>query len=266
MHSRGGFQTIVLLTPPMFLLLPVSVLLFALERISHTLFVTQTTRNWQTGNHEITLYGPTNSSSSSYEYIDVSVQTNVAPTLAILGTGALAFIVAVVACCGIWELRRIQGSPSYQRAWSWAVLTTNFAVAIAGVAVLVWTSLLQSREGWKSYADVGRQEEPLTRETWACQIHHLFPRQSWAAPACGLARATRYMLIPLIISALAVLVVLGILIRDRGGMRWQFGGQGRYAGLAGAAELYNLPPQPPHHPTQPAEALKHASSPQTVFR
>lgn len=252
MSNRSGFQTIVLLTPAMFLLLPLSCIIFALERVSQTLLVTQATRNWTNGDYELTVYGPTNST-GKFDYTDIVLRTNLAPTLSILGICALAFVVSIIACCGIWELRRIQGSVVYQRVWCWTIIGTNLVVVTASTAVLVWASLLQTREGWKDYTDVAREGSEYTRETWFCQINKFFPRQNWAGPACACAQTTRYMVISLIVSAVLILLVTGILARDRGGMGWLFGGKGRYAGIAGATEMYSVAPQQPQYYTQPPQ-------------
>jgi hypothetical protein len=61
--------------------------------------------------------------------------------------------------------------------------------------------------------------------------------RNWAGTACGLAKATRLLLIPMAVSAALVLVSLWVLVRHRGGMGWLFGGKGRYAGFANVYEL-----------------------------
>lgn len=188
MGNPNGLRTVLLLTPPMFLLLPISILAFALERISYTLFAVQTTRNWRTGTDSISFYGPTNSSSSSdsWDYLDIDVRINSGPTVAIVGICVAAYVVSVVAMCGIWELRRVEGTASHQRGWSWVVLGINFGIVVASIVVLAWASVLQGQEGWAGYEDVAKDGQRFTRETWVCQINHFYSKQDWAGAACGL--------------------------------------------------------------------------------
>lgn len=190
MSNPNGFRTVLLLTPPLFLLLPISVLAFVLERITQALLLAQTLRSWRNGAQEITVYGPTANSTdpSDYDYTDVSLGINYAPTAAILGVSVVAFVVSILGVCGIWELRRMEGSARTQRVWSWLLLVAHVAVVGLSVGVLAYASALQgSEKSWKSYADVGKEGQRFTRETWVCQIDEFYPKQDWARPACGLA-------------------------------------------------------------------------------
>jgi len=53
-------------------------------------------------------------------------------------------------------------------------------------------------------------------------------------------KAARFMLIPLAISSALVILCTWMLIHVRGGVKWLFGGKGRYAGFDNIMEL-----QPP---------------------
>ncbi|KAF2249807.1 hypothetical protein BU26DRAFT_604120 [Trematosphaeria pertusa] len=252
MSNPNGFRTVLLLTPPLFLLLPISVLAFVLERITQALLLAQTLRSWRNGAQEITVYGPTANSTdpSDYDYTDVSLGINYAPTAAILGVSVVAFVVSILGVCGIWELRRMEGSARTQRVWSWLLLVAHVAVVGLSVGVLAYASALQgSEKSWKSYADVGKEGQRFTRETWVCQIDEFYPKQDWARPACGLAKATRLILIPLAVSAALVILGTWILVRDRGGAAWLVGGKGRYGAFK---SVYELQPPAPAYPFQPA--------------
>jgi hypothetical protein len=184
-QNPNGIRVLFLLSPVVFLLLPVSTLVFILERISQVLLNNQLNRSYRTGNGELTLSGPSNSSSNAANVSrDIELSIDVGPTLAILG---VSVIVGVLACCGIWELRRVEGSSGSQRFWSWTTFVANVILIGLCVGVLVWASVVQNGEGWKGYEDVGREGQKFTRETWTCQIHSFFPQQDWAGPACRLA-------------------------------------------------------------------------------
>ncbi|KAF2677963.1 hypothetical protein K458DRAFT_446691 [Lentithecium fluviatile CBS 122367] len=244
MQNPNGIRVLFLLSPVAFLL-PFATLVFILERISQTLLNTQL----HGGSRRITLYGPTNSSSDAVNTsTDVLLSIDYGPTLAILGISVFAFIVGVLAACGIWELRRVEGSPGIQRFWAWTALVANVVVVGLCVGVLAWASVVQNGQGWKGYEDVGVYGQRYTRETWVCQIDKFYPQQDWAGPACGLAKATRFMLIPLALSAILVMVSAGILTRDRGGAKWLFGGRGRYGGFASVYEMNLHGPAPPYPP------------------
>lgn len=188
MRNPNGLRTVLLITPPLFLLFPISILVFVLERISYTLLTVQTTRNYRTDVESMTFYGPPgpNSTSDDYDYIDVDININNGPTGAIIGISVVAWLVSVVAVCGIWELRRVEGSARHQRWWSWTVLLSDLAIAIASIAVLAWASVVQGKEGWKGYQDVSKHDQRYTRETWVCQIDRFYSGNDWAGAACGI--------------------------------------------------------------------------------
>lgn len=50
-------------------------------------------------------------------------------------------------------------------------------------------------------------------------------------------KATRFCLIPLAIAALLTIAAVWKLINDRGGIKWLFGGKGRYGGFDSVYEL-----------------------------
>jgi hypothetical protein len=184
MGNPNGARTFFILLPPVFILLPLSVLIVALERISNALFTSNTSRDWRYGGTIISLTNPT----ATTESTDVTIRIRREPTLAILGVSLVAIFVSAIAVCGMWELRRIEGSPRRQRGWSWTVLVLNAVTMVASIGVLAYLSVLQgSEQGWKSYADVGIDGQRFTRETWACQIDRLYSSsQGWAGSACAL--------------------------------------------------------------------------------
>jgi hypothetical protein len=184
MGIPDGARTFLILLPPVFILLPLSVLIVALERISNSLFASNTNRDWRYGGSTISLTNPT----ATNESADVTIRIRREPTLAILGVSLVAIIVSAIAVCGMWELRRIEGSPRRQRGWSWTLLLLNAVTIVASIGVLAYLSVLQGNEqGWKSYADVGIEGQNFTRETWACQIDQLYSSsQGWAGSVCAL--------------------------------------------------------------------------------
>jgi len=265
MPNPNGLRVLFLLSPAVFLLLPVSALIFILERISRTLLNTQINRNYRSGYRQITLDGPSNSSSNAENVsTDITLSVDVGPTLAMLGVTVFAFVVGVLACCGIWELRRVEGSSEVApRVWAWISFVANLITVGLSVGVLAWASAVQASEGWESYDDVGVRGQKFTRETWVCQIEKFYPQQDWAKPACGLSvltpqnscsridadaeqKATRFMLIPLAVSAILVMFSTWILTRDRGGVKWLIGGKGRYAGFPSVYEMNPHAPAPPY--------------------
>ncbi|KAF2790161.1 hypothetical protein K505DRAFT_377728 [Melanomma pulvis-pyrius CBS 109.77] len=260
MGNPNGLRTVFLILPPMFVLLPLSIIIVVLERISTSLFTTHTARNWRSGDSTITLYGPTTSDATSLsKYTEVTVRVRVASTLALLGLSLAAIVVAAIGVCGIWELRRIEGSPRRQRGWSWVMLVLNTLTMVASVGLLAYLSVLQGNEKrWKSYADVGKDGQKFTRETWACQINEFYTSErDWAGPACALDKANRFMLIPLAVSSALVIFCTWILIHDRGGAKWLVGGKGRYAGFDDTIEL--------QHPRQDVPKGGMANNNHTVY-
>jgi hypothetical protein len=177
MGNPNGVRTAFMLLPPIFILLPLSVL-------SNSLFTSNTDRDWQYGGSTISLTNPT----ATNETTDVTMRIRREPTFAIMGLSLAAIVVSAIAVCGMWELRRIEGSPRHQRGWSWILLALNFMTMVASVGVLAYLSVLQGNEqGWKSYADVGIEGQRFTKETWACQINQFYSSsQDWAGSACGL--------------------------------------------------------------------------------
>ncbi|KAJ4299337.1 hypothetical protein N0V90_004582 [Kalmusia sp. IMI 367209] len=239
MSNFYGLRLLLLVAPSLFLLLPSAALVVLFERISQSLFVREATRNFRTGAREITLQGPANSTSSSPGYTDVTIHEDHGPTLAYLGLSVVAMLVACVSACGMWELRRVEGSMGLQRVWVWIVLVANLVIFGAGVGVLGWASAVQASQGWNGYGDVGKGQR-FTRETWVCEIDRLYPLQDWAGPSCGLAKATRFMLIPVALFALLAMATVWIIVRRRGGSGWLFGGKGRYGGFQ---NVYEMNPQ-----------------------
>ena len=260
MHNPNGIRVLYLLAPAAFLLIPISALVVILERISQYLFNSQLNGIYRSGHRELTLDGPSDSTV-------ISLNINVGPTIAILGVCVFAFVAGVLACCGIWELRRVEGAPAVQRFWAWVSFIMNIITVGLAVGVLAWASAVQADEGWKGREDVEKDGQRFTRETWACQIEKFFPQEEWAGPPCGLAvrilpcfhrkydaytnkKATRFMLIPLAVSSILVMVSTWLLTRDRGGIKWLLGGKGRYAGFP---SIYEMGPHgpPPAYPPGP---------------
>ena len=247
MRNLNGYRVLLLMTPVIFLLFPVAALINILERISNSLLRAQTARNYRTGDFEITVHGPTATGSENMTDMDITLKFNQTPTQSILGVCILAYFVSALGVGGIWELRRTEGTAGHQRVWGWTVLLSNIIMIGAGAGVLGYASSVQSNtKGWQSYEDVGKMDQEYTRETWSCQINKFYPDEGWAGAACGTARATRLLLIPLIISSALVLVSLWILVRDRGGAKWLAGGQGRYAGFESVYELRPTGPTAPY--------------------
>jgi hypothetical protein len=243
MGNINGFRVVLLLTPPLFFLFPVGVLTFVLERISRALLLEQTRRDWRNDNSaSITLYGPTSTGSNNLTNTDITIRTNQAPTLAIIGICCLSFVVSIIGVCGIWEMRRVEGTPNHQRAWTWAMFISNVVMLGASTGVLGYATSVQSSErGWQRYEDVGKDGQVFTRETWVCQIKKLYPAESWAE-----AKATRLLLISLIIASATVLVSLWMLVHERGGLKWLIGGKGRYGGFESAYEMHPIGPSVPY--------------------
>ncbi|KAF1931304.1 uncharacterized protein M421DRAFT_48097, partial [Didymella exigua CBS 183.55] len=228
---------ILLLAPTVLLLFPVSVLVFVLERISKSLLLEQTGRDWRNGAYLIYLNGPNVTDPSSTANTAVTVRINRAPSWAIIGVCVAAYIVSVFDAFGIWELRKVEGTHGRQRGWAWAAAIGNIVLVGLSLGVFGWASSLQGNEGWRSYEDVQKQGQEYTRETWSCQIERFYPNEGWAGTACGTAKATRFLLIPMAIFALLFLGSLWIIICQRGGVKWLCGGKGRYAGFNNAYEL-----------------------------
>jgi hypothetical protein len=54
--------------------------------------------------------------------------------------------------------------------------------------------------------------------------------------------ATRYLLIPIAVAAAAVVASIVVLAHGRGGVKWLFGGKGRYAGFDSVYEMRPVQP------------------------
>ncbi len=131
------------------------------------------------------------------------------------------------------------------------MIVVNILMAGGALGMLGWTSSVQSNErGWQRYEDIGTGDPEYTRETWTCSIQRLYPSQSWAGTVCGIEKANRFLLIPMAISALLVLVSVGVLVRNRGGITWLIGGKGIYSGFDSMYELRPTDPFAPHPATQ----------------
>ncbi|PSN72294.1 hypothetical protein BS50DRAFT_248277 [Corynespora cassiicola Philippines] len=252
MANPNGIRAVILLAPPLFLLLPFSVLLFVLDRISDTVF---DAGNF-TGRGTYGSYNsPASTAVSDYGSLNFPVYINSGPTTGIIAIAIAAYIVSILGTCAIWELRRVEGTASHQRKWCWTTLLSNFAVFAASIAVLVYASVA-SNAPWKGYIHDRTSSERRTRETWACQISEHYD-ESWASGACVLTKTTRYMLIPVAVSAALTMFCTWVLVRDRGGAGWLIGGRGRYAGFESIYEpkrrAQQVPQQamPPHQMPPP---------------
>ncbi|KAF2185966.1 hypothetical protein K469DRAFT_664424 [Zopfia rhizophila CBS 207.26] len=242
MRNLNGLRTLLLVTPPLLFLLPLSIVTFLLERAVLGVLVSQTTRDFSDGTRLITFYGPTGNGES--DYTDVELRIDNGPSLGIIGVSVLAFLVSIFGMCGVWELRRVEGTDGHQRKWIWTVLGSAIASTVATIAILIYASIKEGgAKRWKSYEDVARGGV-FSRETWVCQIDEFYGRQNWAGAACGLAKASRFMLVPLAISSILVIVCGLLLVKQRGGMIWLFGGKGRYAGFDNIYEMQPRAEQP----------------------
>lgn len=188
MRNLNGCRLVLLLAPPILLLFPVSVLVFALERISKHLLLENTYRNVRSGAYMITVNGRNSSSSTGTSDIDITMDIDQAPSLAILGVCVAAYIVCAIDAFGIWELKKVEGTYGHQRVWAWAAAISNILLAALSLGVFGWAASLQSSgNGWQNYDDVRKQDQDFTRETWSCQIERFYPSEGWASAACGTA-------------------------------------------------------------------------------
>jgi hypothetical protein len=175
MRNHNGVRLVFLIAPPLFLLLPLSVVAFVLERISQSFLAFKTSLDWITGYQTLT----------TSDHVDIHIRVNAAPTGAILGITVLAYVISVIGACGIWELRRIEGGMRHQRGWSWVVIVLNLGVAGASIAVLGWSSALAGQERWTSRGGALAGGKYM-RETYLCGIDKFYPDESWAGPGCGI--------------------------------------------------------------------------------
>lgn len=242
MRNLHGSRLILLVAPTLLILFPIGVLTFALERISNALLREHTARDWRGGRF----------SANNSTDIDIDGRINQAPTISILGICCLSYLVSTIGVAGIWELRKVEGTSSHQRTWSWAVMISHVVMFGASVGVLGWVIAVQSNEESQlQREDLSSGNPTFTRETWACRIDKFYPDSGWAGSACGTARATRFLLIPMAIASALALVSLWVIVQQRGGFRWLSGGKGRYGGFDNVYELQNAPPGGPYA-VQPA--------------
>lgn len=236
MELTRGKRLFLLLIPPTLFTIPISLLVFLLDRIASSLTSSNLYRNRYTG-------------AASFQRPDtntdaiVPIYTYTTPTSAIIGTCVIALGVGVLSWGGIYELRKKQGaSRRYERAWAWFVIVCNILGVALCIGVLVWTSVvIGGEDGWTRKEDLrggndetfrsgsSRDAQRLTRETWSCSLSGIFGADAgWTGSVCGLSKATRFLLIPLALSLLLTLFSVYILARDRGGVKWLFGGKERY--------------------------------------
>jgi hypothetical protein len=227
----------LLLTPPLFLLLPFAALITILERVSKNALYSHLERNMRSGAFEVHLQGHTTTH-------DITLDINNGPIYVILGTCIIGYFVAALGTAGVWQLRRVEGTAGNDRMWTWIVFLSNTMMIAAALGSFGYASSVQaSDKGWASVEDVGKDGGEHTPETWACQIQQLDPNQHWAGTACGTAKAMRFCLIALAVAALLVCVSLWVLVRARGGLKWVFGGKGRYAGFQSGEQYMPQPHQ-----------------------
>lgn len=231
MAPSNGCRTVLLLLPALLFLFPIAALISILDRISKNLFYSHLSRSIRTGEYEISLPWPGNSNE-----IQVPVDVNNTPILAIQGVCILAYAVVVVSAAGIWQLKKVEGTATHERVWIWVLLVCNLIMVGASLAGFGYaTSVQASDEQINSIGNV--PDRDFTRETWACKIKKNAPSKAWASQACGTTQAMRYLMLPMAVAAVCVLGSLWVLVRSRGGVKWAFGGKGRYGGFRGAYEL-----------------------------
>jgi hypothetical protein len=227
----------LLLTPPLFLLFPFAAIITILDRVSKNALYSHLTRNMRSGAFEVHLQGHTTTH-------DVTLNIKDGPEYAISGTCIIGYFVAALGVAGVWQLRRVEGTAGHDRMWTWVMFISNVVMIGAALGSFGYATSVQTGDkAWASIEDVGDDGGEHTKETWACEIERIDPTQTWAGTACGTATAMRFCLIGLAIAALFVFVSLGVLVRARGGLKWVFGGKGRYAGFQSVYEMQ--PPGPP---------------------
>lgn len=188
MRNLSGLRIFLLAAPVVLLLAPVSVLVVILERISKNILYQHTYRDFRSGEFMITLNGRNSTASTTNSDINVAMQIDNAPMLAILGVCLVAYIVCALDAFGIWELKKVEGTNGHQRMWTWIAGVGNVLLAALSLGVFGWVTAVQGSDGgWKSVNDVNQLDREYTRETWACQIERYFPKEEWAGGACGTA-------------------------------------------------------------------------------
>ncbi|CAI6342493.1 unnamed protein product [Periconia digitata] len=304
MQPSSSKRILILLTPPLLLNIPLSLLVIALERIASSI----------TSSHQARFdrYGGTPSFDRPDTGAAVPILTYGAPTSSIIGACVVALAVGALSWGGIYELRKSMGSSRrYERVWAWSVIFWNLFATGLCIGVLGWVSSVVGGEtGWATKDDMtgsatskdeSTRVRSLTRETWTCSVHSLFgDRISWAGSVCGLLvrstallsqyyptrwkttkrandhdqqQAARFLLIPIAVSLLLTVISMYMLARDRGGIKWLFGGAPRYNGFDSIYEMNAnndpragpTPPQPPpmyypYPPPQPG-ALPYGQQP-----
>jgi len=244
MRNPNGIRILLLLLPPLLFLFGLAALTNILERISKNYFNDGLGRDIRSGASQITLSRPGSNDTT------VTIDVNNAPTITILALCLLGYLVSLLSAAGIWQLRRTEGTAGHERMWTLIIFVSNIVMVGASLGVFGYVTSVQSSDSsWKSYEDVGQDDQEHTRETWACQIDKFFPEEDWAGTACGTAKAMRFMVIAMAVAALSVFVSLWVLVRARGGVKWAFGGKGRYAAFASVYEMQ--PPGPPSPYTEP---------------
>jgi hypothetical protein len=243
MGNPNGCRVLLLLLPPLLLLFPLAALTNILESISKNAFYDSLDRNVRSGAFQVVLSRPGGTASDD---TTVTIDIIDGPIYVILGLCMLGYLVSLLSAAGIWQLRRTEGTAGHERMWTWIVSLSNVIMLGASLGVFGYvTSVQNSDSSWRSYEDVGRDGQEHTRETWACQISRFYPERDWAGTACGTTKAMRFLLIPMAVAAVLVFGSLWVLVRARGGVKWMFGGKGRYAGFANVYEMQA--PGPPSH-------------------
>lgn len=188
MRNLSGWRVFLLAAPAVLLLFPVSVLVLILERISKSILYQHTYRDFRSGEFMITLTGRNSTASNTDSDVNMAMQIDSAPTLAILGVCLAAYIVCAIDAFGLWELKKVEGTSGHQRMWTWVAAVGNVLLAALSLGVFGWATAVQGSDGgWKSVDDVNKADREYTRETWACQIERYFPKEGWASGACGTA-------------------------------------------------------------------------------
>ncbi|KAL1792861.1 hypothetical protein ACET3X_009368 [Alternaria dauci] len=243
MGNPNGCRVVLLLLPPL-LLLAVAALTNILESISKDHFEDYLDRDMRSGGRQLILSRPGGTAAND---TTVAINVNNAPVYVILGLCILGYGVGLLSASGVWQLRRTEGTAAHERKWTWTVFVANIVMVGASLGAFGYvTSVQSSDKSWRNYEDVGQEDQEHTRETWACQISQFYSDRYWAGTACGTSKAMRFLLIPTAVAALLVFVSLWVLVRERGGVKWMFGGKGRYAAFANAYEMGPPGPSAPY--------------------
>ena len=254
MRDITGRRLFILCIPLLFLLL-LPALAWILDRVALSKFNSHTSYSFPGDVTQFSLYGPNATGSTHFTTTNVAVDVYPWADIVIIIIYSIALLVAWLGLFGIWELRRVKSTARHERTWSWVMIVVNLLMAGGSLGVLAWAISVQSRDNpWQTYADVGKDGQKHTRETWACQISNFYPHEDWATSVCGLRKATRFLLIPTAVSALLVLLSFWVLIRNRGGFSWLLGDKGIYSAFDGLYEM-----RPPPGPFAPHPASQYAA-------